>query len=441
MKKIQKFLIIGFSFWITMNPFAQQRLTLSESVELGLKNSKDLKISTSKVRTSEANLEMVQSQFFPQLKFTANYTRLSDVPPFEVLLPFSPKPITIAQTILNNYTLKLSFQQPLFTGFRLIEQKRSTEHLKEAADYDYQKDKNEVAFGIKTAFWNYYKALEIKTVFDDNIKSIEKHLDDTKNLLNNGLATQNDVLKLEVQLSNTKLMLIDAENNIELARIVFNKTIGLPIEEKTFINPEEIQVKDTYNEYQSLRNEALSNRNEIKSTEKRIEAGEDNINANRSSFFPQVFLSGNYYLSRPNQRYQPPEDKIHGTWDLGITLIWDIWTWGNTSAQVKQAEENLLQTETLKKQLKENIELEVSQSYLSLKYTEQKIEVLEITIQEAEENLRITNERYEHQLATSTDLIDAENSVITAQTNYKEALADFEISKIKLEKALGRKLY
>jgi len=441
MNKYKKFFILTIAFAAAINLYSQQRLTLSESLDIGLKNSKDLKISSSKLSGSKANLDVVQSQFFPQLKFTANYTRLSDVPPFSILVPFYPKPITISQSILDNYTLKLSLQQPLFTGFRIIDQRKAAEHSRDAFNYDYQKDKNEVALGIQIAFWNYFKAQEVKTVFDDNIKAIEQHLEDTKNLLTNGLATQNDVLKLEVQLSNTKLASIDAENAIELARTSFNKTLGLPITDKTLISSEEVQVKDNYSEYNKLLKEAVNNRLEIKSTQERIEANEYSIKASESSYFPQVFLSGNYYMSRPNSRYQPPEDKFHGTWDLGLTLSWDIWTWGNTSGQVKQAEENLIQTKTQQDQIKENIELEVNQNYLSLKYAKEKLEVLEITIEQSEENLRITTEKYNHQLATSTDLIDAENSVISTQTNYKTSLADYMLSKIKLEKSLGRKIY
>lgn len=440
MRKIW-FLVITILFVSIQNSYSQKRLTLSEAMDIGMKNSKDLKISSSKIVGAEANQEVVKSQYFPQLQLSANYTRLSDVPSFVVDIPIFQHPITIAQTILNNYTFKLSLQQPLFTGFRIISQKNASEHLTEATRFDYQKDKNEAALGIRVAFWNYYKSLELKTVIDDNIKVITHHLEDTKNLMANGLATQNDILKLEVQLSNTKLIGIDADNNIDLARANLNKVLGFPLNAKTEISAEEIVYKDNFEQYTSLVDEALRNRSEILATGKRIEASEDNINASRSSYFPQVFLNGDYFYSRPNQRYQPPADNFHSTWDLGITLSWNIWTWGNTSGQVIQAEQNLIQNQTLKEQLMDNIELEVNQNYLNLKYSREKLDVLETTIQQAEENLRVTNEKYQHQLATSTDLVDAENSVINAQTNYKTALADYMISKTKLEKALGRKIY
>jgi outer membrane protein len=96
-----------------------QTLTLEESLELGLKNSKDLKISNSKLISSDAKISEVGSQMLPKLGLSASYTRLSDIPPFEIVTPLTPNPIKLYDIILNNYNVKLSLQQPLFTGFRL----------------------------------------------------------------------------------------------------------------------------------------------------------------------------------------------------------------------------------------------------------------------------------------------------------------------------------
>ena len=91
--------------------------------------------------------------------------------------------------------------------------------------------------------------------------------------------------------------------------------------------------------------------------------------------------------------------------------------------------------------MKENIELEVNQNYLSLKYSKEKLDVTAKTIEQAEENLRTFQEKYNVQLATSTDIIDAENSLLQAKTNYTSCLIDYKMAKVKLEKSIGRKIY
>src|SRR3972149_11522169 len=187
-----------------------QKLTLQESLVLGLENSKDLKISHSKVIGSDAKVSEINSMFLPQLKFVANYTRLSDnVPPFEFTTPFLPVPVKISDPVLDNYNLKLSFQQPLFTGLKLLSSKKAAEYSLNASGFEYSKEKNEAALNIYSTFWNYYKAMQMKDLLNNSLKQIKTHLMNTKNFVDNGLATQNDYLKLQVQHSNTRLQLIE----------------------------------------------------------------------------------------------------------------------------------------------------------------------------------------------------------------------------------------
>ncbi len=439
---MKKVLIIASLLLIAATQlFSQQKLNLQQSLELAFKNSKDIKISNSKITGSSAKVDEVSSQFLPSLKLSANYTRLSDVPAFQVKLPISPVPITISDVILNNYTVKLSLQQPVFTGFRLNALRDAAEYYNEAATEDVNKTKNEVAFLVYSSYLNLYKAKQIKALLEQSLKSVELHVTDTKNFMANGLATRNDLLKFEVQESNIQLSLIEANNGIDLARSALNKSLGLPLNENTEIEKIEIIPEPISNDLNSMVKEALNNRSEIKTVKYTLEAGRENIRASRSGYFPSVFVSGNYTYANPNNRYQPPLEKFKGTWDVGITLSWDIWNWGGTSSQVIQAEQNLYQSQTQLDQLKENIELEVNQNYLSLKYAKEKLDVTTKTIEQAEENLRTFQEKYNVQLATSTDIIDAENSVLQAKTNYTNALIDYKMAKVKLEKSIGRKIY
>src|ERR1035437_8438647 len=223
-KAIISLILLAFA-----NLFPQHKLTLEESLQLGLKNSKNLKISKSKILDSEANITETTSQLLPKLTLNAGYTRLSDVPPFEVKLPIFPAPVKIEDVVLNNYSLKLSLQQPLFTGFRLLSLRSASEKNREAVAADYDKDANEEAFNVINAYWNYFKAQKLKDYLDENLKQVEAHLTDTKNFLANDLVTKNDLLKLDVQYASLKLKQIEAENSLNTSRALFNKVLGLPI--------------------------------------------------------------------------------------------------------------------------------------------------------------------------------------------------------------------
>jgi outer membrane protein TolC len=434
--------IIVIAILISTSLLAQEKIfTLEQSLELGLKNSKDLKISSSKLKSSDAKITETASQILPKLSFSANYTRLSEIPPFEIVTPIAPNPIRLYDIILNNYNFKLSLQQPLFTGFRLSSLKDAADYNYKANEAEYDEDINKAAFKIYNAFWNLYKAEQIKKIIHENLEQTELHLKDTRNFLKNGLVTLNDLLKLEVQYSNTELMRIDAENNVELSRAAFNKTIGIELNASSTLSVDEIIPSRNKYDFNKIINEAKENRNDLKSLEYKIQANEENVEAASAGWFPSIYLFGNFYYSRPNQRILPPEDKFNDTWDVGVSLNWDLWNWGHTSSQTTQAEENKFQAEVTLSKLRDAVEIEVYQSYLSNKKSLDKINVIQKSVEQAEENYRITKEKYNSQLATSTDLIDAEVSVLQAKTNLTNALVDYELSRLSLDKAIGRKIY
>ena len=436
--------LILFSFLLLFSQCLraqENKLNLEQSIQIGLQNSKELKISESKIESNKAKIKEVKSQFLPQLKLNAGYLRQSNVDPYLIIIPFSTEPLQLSQVILNNYTLKLSLQQPIYTGNKLISTRNSAELNTTSSELEFDNEKNNVAANIHIAFWNLYKAMQVKKIADNTLAQTEQHITDTKNFLINGLATTSDLLKLEVQNSNAKLQQLEAENNIELARVSFNRILGLPLDSKTGISQDEVVFEKKIFELNSLTSEALNKRIELKSLDYKIRAASENISAVKSAYYPLISLISNYYYANPNLRIQPPEDVFHGTWDVGVNLSWDVWNWGYTSAQVKQAEQTFVQGKVTYDQLKESIELEVNQNYLNTSYFEERISVSSKAVEQAKDNYKVTKEKYDVQLATSTDLVDAETSLFQTETNYTNAVVDYRISLVKLNRSIGKKLY
>lgn len=437
-----KLIIFCLIIFFYRNSIAQDsRLTLEQSIKLGMQNSKELKIAESKIQSNKAKISEVKSQFLPQLKLNAGYLRQSNVDPYLIIIPFSAQPLQLSEIILNNYTLRLSLQQPLYTGNKLQSSKSSAEYNEKASELEFRNQENIVAADIQIAFWNLYKAIQIKKITDNILLQTEQHITDTKNFLINGLATTSDLLKLEVQNSNAKLQQLEAANNIELARVSFNKVLGLPLDEKTDIIQDDPNFIPKEFQLSELTNEAMNNRIELKSLNYKLKSASESISTAKSSYYPNISLISNYYYANPNLRIQPPEDVFNATWDVGINLSWDVWNWGYTSSQVKQAEQTYLQGKVNYSQLKESIELEVNQNYLNSTYFKERIEVSKKAVEQAKDNYKVTKEKYDVQLANSTDLIDAETSQFKAETNYTNAIVDYRIAIVKLYRSIGKKLY
>ena len=435
-----KKLLIAITLILSFTSFAQT-YTLEESISTGLKNSKELKISKSKVISSDAKITEFSSQMLPRLSLAASYTRLSDVPDFQIQTPIFPQPIKIQDAILNNYGVRLSLNQPLFTGFRLSSLKSAAEYNNQAEELQFNSDVNNYALIIQTTFWNFYKAKELKKLAEENLNLTNNHLEETKNFFKNELVTKNDLLKMEVQASNAELNLVEANNNLDLARINFNKVIGIDLSTTSDIVAPEIDSARINYDPDKLISEAKQQRYELKSIEFRVKATDEGITAASSNWYPNVFLFGNFYYNRPNQRYQPLKDEFNNSWDAGVTLSWDLWNWGYNSSQTSQAEQIKVQTENNLQILNDAVEVEVYSAFLNYNKANDRITISKKAVEQVDENYRTTKEKYEAQVATSTDLIDAEVSLLQAKTNLTNALVDFQLAKMSLDKAVGRKIY
>lgn len=431
--------IFFISIVLSVIQFAQTKeLTLDESLRIGLQNSRQIKISESVLRSSDEKITEYSSQMLPKLSLSAGYTYMNLNDPTEI--GFGP----FLMTVKNPFTLygmQLSIQQPIFTGFQLSSLKSSAENIYEAISSDHQKNINNKAFEIYSAYWNLFKTQKQVELIEERMTSLDEDLRRTKDFVDNGLATMNDYLRIELQVSNTRLQLIDAKNAREISRAAFNQSIGFPLNDSTKIDSDLVFHQPDYPEYEELIMEAENNRQELKSMEFKILAGEDKISAANSNWWPKLYASGNFLLYNVNAETFSMENEKLQAWFAGLSLSWDLWNWGNTSSKSAQAEEEVLQNRESLELLKEQIEIEVYNTYLALNSNAEKIKVSQLAVLSAEENFRIVNEKYEHQLATANDLIDAEVALLNSRSMLTISQADFELVKVRLNLAIGRKIY
>jgi outer membrane protein TolC len=430
----KKFDVVALAFIASMASAQQRMLTVEESIAIGMQNSKALHSSLMKSNYSDAKSSEIAAGFYPSVKFQAGYQKLSDIPSFTIPIPNAPVTFPV---ILNNYTVKASLQQPLFTGWKLQSAADNAEYTSNAAHSDYTKDKAEIVYSIKSAYWNVYRAKELKRLSDENVNQIGQHLADIENLFKQGMATTNAVLKVKVQLSNAKLLQSDASNNVEIAIIAFNSTVGIPLDTDVGIASSLTPTTKDFPEVHQLLVKAMSERPDMHAMDWRLRASEAGVTAAQSGWLPQVFLSGNYYYSRPNQRIFPAQDQFKDTWDVGVNLQFDIWNNLTTVYQTAQAQSQYDQTKDAYAMLKDGVTLEVTQNYLNVKQVKQKIQLAQLGVEQSDENLRVAQETFKAGLTTNSELLDAEVGQLQSKIQLLQSLVEYELAQAKLEKSVG----
>ncbi len=427
-----------------MTSSAQTTLSLQDAIQIGLENSKSLKISQLNVSIAQEKSNEVNANRWANLTLKGGYTRLSTVPPFNVTIPVgefgNPTPLSFSlyQNLYDYYNLQLQLQQPIFTGFTLLNSSKAAEKTAEAVTYDSKADRSNLEVQIATSYWNLYQAMEAAQFMQENLDRTQLHYKQAQDMLNQGMLTQSDVLSVKVQVSNAQLMLLDAQNNLRLAAVALNNVLGVPLNKEYTITSVPQTGDTTMQDIGALLHTALENRNELQSLKLKGQAADAAVAAAWGAYLPQVAVVGDLYYQRPNQRIQPPTDAFKNTWDAGVMISLPIWNWGQTEAKVDQARAQREQADLALKQTADAVYLDVTQSYLNFKQAKDKIAVAQTAVNDAEESYRISDQKFKVGLVTNTDLMDAEIALLQTKLNYTQALTGLEIARISLEKATGQ---
>lgn len=433
-----------------------KQLSLEEALELALASSPALHASRMNLEAAGASRREITASRLPAFRLGGGYTRLSEVPPFEVTLPIPlppdvPSSFVVSPVFFNSYSLRLSVEQPLFTGFRLESAAASARHLEAASSGRYRQDESDLVFEVKRAYWNLVSAGRTAAAVEESKKTVEEHLKDVRAFREQGLLTAAEVLKAEVRLANVDLQLIEAGNAAVEAGILLNSLTGLPLEipiEPTTLPESTINAvgpePETEQEGESGAGAAgalradLSGHPELTSLRFRIKSAEAGLKAARSGYFPQVFLSANYYYLRPNPRLMPSSDEFYGTWDAGVSVSLDLWNWGRTKQQVKQAQSQLARANDAARLAEDRIRVEITRSRLAMKSARARMDLAAKTVLMAEENLRVAREKFKQGLALNSDVLDAQTELFQARLSRTRAEMEAALAAASYEKALGR---
>lgn len=423
--------------------YGQDRLRLSEAecVQLGIENSDGLHASRMQHEYHKNKANEARTYLLPQLTGKASYVHLSEVPPFEVSLPpypGLPSTFTLSESIIDTYGLTLNVSQPIFTGFKLINNLKMSSRNATAAGYDFEGDSSRTVFEIRRSYWTLYNALEFRSLVDENLKQVEAHLADAKNFMQQGLLTNNEVLKVETQLSQVRLLQIEADKAVRLAMVTLNSACGLPLGTTVEVASLPTGGNGNVPDLDSLLSRGVSARPELKAFRYRVSSAEAGVSIARSGWYPSIALTGNYYYSKPNSRIMPTKNEWEDTWDVGVIMSLDIWNWGRTVHQTRQAKAQLRSVRDALSQLEDAVQIEITASYLDVAKSEESIKVAREGVAQAEENYRITKEKFELGLASNTDLLDAEVALLQAKTSLTKSSAEYQIALADLERAVGR---
>ncbi|MBN1473566.1 MAG: TolC family protein [Syntrophaceae bacterium] len=432
----KKYLVAFFTliFFIVSSSvaIAQTPLTLEESVDIALKNSFVLNIAKEGTKSATAQKREALTGFLPKLSTSYSYRRLNEEP--YVQLPFPPGEMTTGTR--NNYNWNIEARQPIFAGGGIIANYMANKIGEDVASIEEKARYQDVVQEVKIAYFDVLRAQRVLEAADQSVKMLEAHRNVADNYFQVGFIAKNDLLHAEVELANGRQTLIRAQNAVDMAKSKFNTLLKRRIFEP-------VEIVDILN-YQPLEQSleeclaiAKENRPELKVAALKAEQASKAVWMARSELFPSLSLVGNYArfgdeASVSGSRYQDAE-----SWYVMAVASWNFWEWGRTKFRVDASKARENQAIESSKEINDQITLEIKNAYLLLREAENQIVVSEKVIEQAEENFRISEERYKERVSTSTEVLDAQTLLTRAKSQYANALGDYNINYAKLQRAMG----
>jgi outer membrane protein len=403
-------------------------LNLKEALRLAWKANPTLKVSRLDELIAGEEVVRARSGFLPQVKAQVGQTLYDDPMRMKITTTGSGS-VTFPQSNRNFWSSQVTAEQTIF-DFWLTPSKYQAAVLgKKASLLDTAKTRDNVFLSVCQGYFQTLRAQKMVIVAEKEVFQLKDHLKIAKDQFEFGVVTYNDVLQAEVSLADAEQRLIVARTDVVNIRSALNKVLGLPIATPTVLQEEKIETKPWV--LAEATDSALKQRSDLKASQDRIGQQEKVLTQTRAQYFPRVFAQAGH-------SYQKYDLFVHDNqWFAIFGMQWSLFSGLDTRAQVAQAGERLTQLKVRHQDLGEQVRLDVQTAYLSLKETADRIRVTKKAVAQGEENLRLNEERYQEQVGTATDVIDAQTLLTKTRVNYWTAIYDHQMAKSQMLWAVG----
>lgn len=476
MKRFTSFLLLSL---FTVGTYAQRILNLDSCRALALTNNKELRIGQEKINAAHYQRKAAFTNYLPKIDVMGTYMHtqkeislLSDDqkqsishigtstsaalkemaannPILSTLLP-ALQPLegglnSMGQGLVdalrtdtrNLYAGTATLTQPLFMGGKIIAYNKITKYAEQLARSQHATGMQEVILNTDQAYWQVISLTNKKKLAESFLKLVQKLDEDVDKMVAEGVATKADGLSVKVKVNEAEMTLTQVDNGLSLSKMLLCQLCGLPLDTDLQLadqNMENLALPATYTE--SNIDLALANREELKSLELASKIYQQKVNVARSEFLPTVGLTANYLVSNPSL-LNGFENKFRGMWGIGVVVKIPVFHWGEGIYKVKaaKAEANIARYQL--EDVKEKVELQVTQSSYKVNEAAKKLAMAEKKMEKAEENLRYATLGFKEGVIPTSNVLEAQTAWLSAQSGKIDAQIDLKMSEIYLNKSMG----
>ena len=407
-------------------------LNLPKTVQMALDYNRDIKNSQYALKKAEYAINQAQAGKKPSVDYTfgAQRSRATDAATYSRAASLMGS----ANSISNAFSNGISVNIPLYTG-GLVEGQIDVAKLgKTNAQEEILRVEQATKYSAIEGYYGLLAYQELQGVYHEAVDNLQGHLDNVQAQYNVGTKAKVDVLSSDVSLANAKTTAITADNNVAIAESNLNNILGLPLETKLNLADHQLPF-DTYNiSLQEAMDYAMKYRPEVLQAAIAVQEAERSIDIADAGNKPTVAITGGNDWA---DNTFPGIDANKRSWKVAAGVTYNFYDGGATKAKVNQAKQDLLVARETEQKTRESVQLQVKQAYLNIRSAAQKVEETQTVVDQARENYRIQNIRYQAGVGINLDVLDAQLNLNQAQVNHIQALYDYNVGIAKLEQVMG----
>jgi outer membrane protein TolC len=433
--------VLLFAAAILSTPLAaQDSMSLQDAVRIALSDNKSILASRASNDAAASRITQARSGWLPKVDYSESWTR-SDNPVFVFgsLLTqhqFTEQNFAIGPLnrpgFLNNFQSLVTADQILYDAGRTKHAVQSAKLTKEITSADTQRTQIDVIVGVVRSYCDALLSAGQLSSTDQALRSAEADLERAQSRLAAGMATDADVLSIRVHLAGVQEERIRRSADQDVAHAALNDALGLPLDAAHVLITALAPLPISQASLADYEQHGTSRRPEARLTKAAKKLAETNVSDARSSYLPQVSLHGAFEADR-----QQFVNMGGANWLVSIGLRWNLFNGFADKSKIEESQMALRRSSLDQVRADSAIRLEVRRAWAELRAAQQRIESARAAQAEAEESLRISQNRYEAGLNTVTDLLRVETALMETRTRYLVAVHDQRVAAAMLEYAAG----
>ncbi|WP_336964927.1 TolC family protein [Chryseobacterium contaminans] len=412
-----------------------QHLGLQQAIEIGLKNNKNIQISHLKQEMSITKEKDLKMEKLPDIEFHTSYNQVTNL--FQYQDGVFNKP-TKYDVINGMYDFTLSASIPVYMGGKIKNTEKKSSIDTEISALKTHLDERQLKMEIITAFLQIHHLKEQQSLINDKMKEDSVNIKQVKALKANGVVTVNEVLRTSLQLSNHKMSWTELDNDIQIAEHKLKTILSLPEQQEMHVDTEDLISDSAVIPYiEELTETALSKNESVEITHKNLSLKELDQKLIKANYLPKITAGGEYFLKYPNMMFFPPEPYAYRLGMIGLNLTYPIENLYKNKYKMQEARENIDLAQLQIEENEEKVRHNVYEAYKKFEETDQKVKIAEEAINQAKENYRIVRTKYANKLSLITELIDADNTYLEAESNLISVKINRQLKYYQLQYTIG----